>query len=287
MKKFLVSISFTMLIIFLTSCSSSVGPAENSGNDLSILSYSNSQYSFFIKDSTSYLEYIAAGRYPIWLKSKSRIGYISESGYEFIIFDFKTKNVVKNYSLENYGKVAFVRYSPILEKYLFVTYVNSLPSIAVMDTSGLINTISQSYAIANPATSGSDDWIYYLNRKNGVYNIYRMKYDGSSDMPITNSEVFTYGNFSVSYDGKYIVAPKQNLDIGYHAISIINLTSNEERLIDLSSLNILGYTSFSKDNKYIYFIGGYNREIYQINFDGSHLKKIISFPDGLNRPLQW
>ena len=73
----------------------------------------------------------------------------------------------------------------------------------------------------------------------------------------------------------------------FHYIAIIDTKTKDERLIDLSHLNVVGYTSLSKDNKYIYFTGGDNRDIHRINFNGSDLQQLTNNSEYFYRALSW
>jgi len=224
------------------------------------------------------------GCYPIWLDSKTKIGYHSPSNFMYYVIDATTKDTLNSYNITGYGTFISGRYSEHLEVFLFDVNVDGLRSIGIMDWNGNITIISREYSVTNPVCSGVDDWIYYRKNVDGIYNIFRMKPDGSSEEQITNNLEYTYGNFSISYDGNTIVAPKFNDDS--HYIAKIDTRTKQETLIDLSNLNLVGYTSFSKDNQTIYFTGDNERHLYKINFDGTGLEK-LSNTGYLYRPLFW
>jgi hypothetical protein len=236
-------------------------------------------------------EHIVDGEYPIWIESKSLIGFHSHSNTTYNVYDIEKKDTARTYNISHLHMFLHGRFSAYLNKFLFnfnhdVTYYGVHSSIALMDLDGNIETISLDYPIKNPVCSGVDDWIYFLSFIDETGDVSRMKSDGSEIEHFTASSEFIYSNFSVSYDGKYITVPKWNEN--FHSIAIIDTHTKQERLIDLTYLNLVGYTSFSKDNKYIYFTGGDRRDLYRINFDGSNL---IQYTDNSSefyyRPLSW
>ena len=250
-----------------------------------LVCYTLDQQVYIIDGDPDKPEIIANGGYPFWVDSKSMIGSNSPSNFEFYIINPETGEIVKTYDITGYGTFTFGRYSEVLDIFVFAVNHHGLPAIAIMDISGKIEIVKRDYPLYNPACNGVDDWIYYLNQQDGTFDIFRMKPDGSLDEPIAVSSDFRYGNFSVSYDGKYVSAPK--LKDNFHLIAIIDTDTKQERLIDLSHLNLVGYPSFSKDNRYIFFTGDEQRNLYMINFDGTGLKKLTSSSLRCYRPLAW
>ena len=231
-------------------------------------------------------QYLAEGRYPTWLDSKTIIGYHSPDNYIYYIMDVEQNEILKTYNIRGYGTFTMGRFSEELNKFIFQVNLNGHPSLAIMDIMGNIEITTKLHSMNNPVCSGVDDWLYYLNNIDGTRDVSRMKKDGSLDEMITSSQDYLYSNFSVSYDGNYIAVPKWN--DSFHSISIIDTRTMQERLIDLTDLNLVGYTSFSKDNKYIYLTGGDDRDIYRINFDGTNLIQITdSAFNYYYRPLSW
>jgi hypothetical protein len=283
MKKIILLILLFLSLQIILTCSRST-TGLNKEDPIDILCYGLNGQFYLINESFNSIDTFLAATYPIWLDSKTKIGFHSKSNLNYYIIDAATKDTLNSFDVTGYGTCIAGRYSEAMEIFLFDVNLHGLRSIGIMDWNGNIEIINLQYPINNPVCSGIDDWIYYLKNVDGSNDVYRIKSNGSLEEQITNSQEYLYSNFSISYDGNYIVIPKfNNLE---HYIAIIETETKNETLIDLSYLNLVGYTSFSKDNKYIYFTGDENRNLYRINFDGTGLKQLTD-KGYLYRPLSW
>jgi Tol biopolymer transport system component len=255
------------------------------GIDNSIIYYDEESNIYLQTDNSDQSSVILNGFYPFWMNSKSQIAYHSPDNYHLHIADASTYQIVKTYNISGFGTFYFGRFSIQLNLFLFTVDHHGQPAVGLMDQYGNIEIVTREYPIANPVASGIDNWIYYLNKKDGTYDIYRMKSDQSFDESITNSKDAKYSYCSVSYDGKYIVTPKHEGE--FHYLAVIETQTKNERTIDLTDLEVIGYPSFSRDNEYIYFTGGRNIDIHRIKFDGSDLKNLTKNNDRLRRALSW
>ncbi len=286
----MIKLKITPIIIIIWqifySCSSTGTGLKDKTSQLDnrIVYYGLNQMSFLSDEKSTYIDTVAYGAYPIWLDSKTKIGFHSVSNANYYIIDAENKETLNTFNLSGYGTMIAGRYSEKLEVFIFDVNNHGLRSIAIMDWDGNIDIMNNQHPVYNPVCSGVDDWIYYLKNVDGTRDVYRMKPDGSLEEEITNSLEYKYSNFSVSHDVNYIVVPKWNDD--NHFIAIIDTDTFNETLIDLTFLKLVGYTSFSKDNKYIYFTGDENRNLYQIKFDGTELKQLTNI-GYLYRPLSW
>jgi hypothetical protein len=279
-------LSVIVIIISGFNCSKELATQSDPQPDSRLLFYNLDREIYTITNNQDQPEYIFNGAYPIWLDSKSQIGFHSPFNNDYYVYDIDKDDTVRTYDITKHGGFSNGRFSEYLNKFLFSFELDGQPSIILMDLSGNIETISLDYPIKNPVCSGVDDWIYFLNFIDGTGDVSRMKSDGSEIEHFTSSADFIYSNFSVSHDGNFIAVPKWNES--YHSIAIIDTRTKQERSIDLTNLNLVGYTSFSKDNKYIYFTGGDNRDLYRINFDGSNLQQYTdSSSEYYYRPLSW
>jgi len=283
LKLFLIIIISMQIYV---SCSTNEIISNNKSSDIDnrILFYGLNRMIYISDESFSLIDTVANGVYPVWLDSKTKIGFHSPNNFYYYIIDAVTKDTLNSYDLTSYGTFVRGRYSEVLSKFIFDVNHHGFESLGIMDSEGSIQIMSLDYPIYNPVSSGTDDWIYYLKNADSTFNVCRMKLNGAVEEQITNSSEYGYGNFSVSFDGEYIVVPKKNSE--HHFIVIIDTKNFKETLIDLSSLNLVAYTSLSKDNKFIYFTGDENRNLYKINFDGTGLEQLTD-TGYLYRPLTW
>ena len=255
-----------------------------SGNP-ALVFYSLDQKIYMTSENDLKLKMIGSGGYPIWLNSKLVLGYHSTDNFYYHIYDIANNQILKSYPISGYGTFTFGRYSEYLDVFAFSVNHHGLPALAIMDIEGNIRIIKRTYPLYNPAFSGVDDWMYYLNQADGSFDIFRMKLQNEIEESIAVDTDFRYGNFSVSYDGRYLVAPK--LKDNFHLIAVINTDTREERIIDLSYLGLVGHLSFSKDMRYIFFTGGTQRDAFRLNFDGSGLTNLTKGATTSNRPMAW
>lgn len=283
MKKLIIFILLFLGGQVIFSCSHST-TGLNKEDIVDLLCYGSNGQFYLSDESFTSIDTFLSATYPIWLESKTKIGFHSKSNLNYYIIDATTKDTVNSFDITGYGTCIAGRYSEALKIFLFDVNHHGLRSLGIMDWDGNIEIINLQHPINNPVCSGIDDWIYYLKNVDGTNDVFRIKSNSSSEEQITNSQEYLYSNFSVSYDGNYIAVPKFNST--NHYIAIIDTKTKNETLIDLSYLNLVGYTSFSKDNKYIYFTGDENRNLYRINFDGTGLKQLTD-KGYLYRPLSW
>ncbi len=285
MKNFTFVILLMIICQIIFSCSNlSTVPSKNV-LDNRIIFFDGNKNIYISDEFITNIDTFASGGFPIWINSKSKVGFQSASNFFYYILDMETKDTLQIYNISGYGTFTFGRYSEVLDVFAFVVNYHGQLSLAIMDAEGNIKIITREYRIGNPTFSGSDDWLYYFQEKDGTFDINRMKIDGSQDEALTNEQDFAYGNFSVSFDGKYVVAPKRTDELKY--IAVINTSTKDERLIDMTELNSLGYTTLSKDNKYIYCASGSPSNLYRINFDGTELLQLTDNDVIYYRPLVW
>lgn len=285
MKNFTLVIFLMIICQIIFSCSDSSIVPSKGGVDNRVI-YFDSNKNIFISDEViTNIDTFITGGYPIWMDSKRKVGFHSSNNLTYYILDTQNKDTLQVYDITGYGTFMFGRYSETLDVFTFAVNHHGQPSLAIMDSEGNIDIITREYRLGNPVFSGSDDWLYYFQEQDGTLDINRMKIDGSQDESITDEKEFAYGNFSVSYDGNYIVAPKRTDELKYFAV--INTNTKDERLINMTELNSLGYTSLSKDNKYIYFTSGNPSNLYRINFDGTELIQLTDDDVKYIRPLVW
>ena len=110
-------------------------------------------------------------------------------------------------------------YIPITEEVLFRSEKFSISSIYLFNTlsetlAKLSNNETDSFSDFYPATNTSDDWIIFVSNRDGNYEIYAMKRDGSNIHGLTYTDI--EANTPVlSSDSKWIIYSQRDVTSGY------------------------------------------------------------------------
>lgn len=249
-----------------------------------VLVYTSNYESYYMKEDGTELTKFADLGSPVWMNDKKSVALQNGSQINIRRFsDFSLEKTINfNASVNGFS----LWYSPFSQKFMFTAGGSTYFRIGVVDLEGNVNIVSKNYDIGNPVMSAADNWMYYLNKEDGTWDIHRMNSDGSSDEPITSEPSAFYGNFGVSYDGTLLVAPK--IDGSKNYLSIINTGNKSESLIDVTSVGqLIGYTTITKDNQYIYFTATTNRNLFRIKIDGTDLKQLTFSTTTFHRAMAW
>ncbi len=232
--------------------------------------------------------------YPIWKDLKHKIAYQNLANYSIEIRSLDGEIGPVSECVYYPHNVLFMHFSAMLSSYLFSSQDGGMSGIAAMDRDGEnFRKISQSiYPEANPVISQFGQWIYFTRKLNGFHGIYRMDQNGENCREILSCRA-NLNTFSVSYDGSLIVSPRYVENEG--DIIVVDLESNQ--ILHEISPSVPGiplYTSFSSDNRTVYFVNGFQndyskpRNLYRVDIDGSNLEQLTHFTDKIaSRPLAW
>jgi Tol biopolymer transport system component len=300
---------FILVGLILVSCDkgpTDPGPEPVIDNDL-ILFYTrdmnsslSSIYSADLEGDHLTLRAKGPCSYPLWYNDKQSILYLNHESLDLV-----TQNLENPYALDSLLHVKknmiFPRYSKALDCLVFSHRDNGVSQIAQLDLKTLsINNIGVALKDrVNPVCSQIDNWIYYAEHNGTSYDIYRMKNDGLNPEIILADPHFNYNTFSVSANGDLLVTPKylQSTDkTEYESYIVVYDLKNRFVLheIPFAGKGIALYSSFTYDNKYIFFINGYPydfsqpRNIFRVDIDGKNMDQITFFENQLAiRPLAW
>lgn len=249
-----------------------------------VLVYTSNFESYYMKEDGTELTKFADLGSPVWMNNKKSIAL--QNGSQINVYKFSDFSLEKTINFNASVNGFSLWYSPYSQQFMFTSGGSNYFGIGVVDQSGNVNVISKNYDIGNPVMSAADNWMYYLNKEDGTWDIHRMKSDGSNDEPITTQASAFYGNFGVSYDGTLLVAPK--IDGAKNYLSIIKTADKSESLIDVTNVGqLIGYTTITKDNQYIYFTATSNRNIFRIKIDGTDLQQLTFSTNTFHRAMTW
>ncbi len=302
-NKIIILIS-TCIYLFQTGCVedplSSIFHFDNSDNRVLFYAISienNRDIGIYIMDPDSLnAELIIQGAYsyPIWQDTKDKIAYQDLTDCSVEIRSLNDRNSPPLECIPYNQNFLFMRHSILLGSYLFSSQIGGGSKIVIMNDEGdSCRTISQSnYFEGNPVTSAFGSRIYFSREVNGFDGIFRMDRNGENVGEILSCRA-NLNTFSVSYDGSLIVSPRYVDDEG--DIIVFDLESNQIlHEIFPSVPGIPLYTSFSSDNRTVYFVNGFPndyskpRNLYRVDIDGSNLEQLTHFTDRMvSRPLAW
>jgi len=181
----------------------------------------------------------------------------------------------------NYGAPSFC----FNDKIVYVTYkFNDLPQIYQMNMDGSVAglLISEPAGTTEPVC-GENNKIAYISDPLGVADL--KIYNTRTGISITTPVSGVSSRFSFSPDGSKIVYSKLNNN-GYQALYVLDLSTMSSTVL-LSQGYDAYEPSWGINNKIAFTTtkdGFSNPNIYEINPDGSGLKKLISYGDADGNP---
>ncbi|OQX94867.1 hypothetical protein B6I21_08440 [candidate division KSB1 bacterium 4572_119] len=296
-----------LLTFLLFSCvESPFEPNSNFDNDI-ILFYTREINSFFSSIYTidlngNNLNFITKGNvsYPIWYHGKNKIIYLDHGNLDLVFKDFLISSDQDCRIHINYNMI-FPRFSRSLNCIVFSHRQGGISQIAEMDLATLLvrNIGSSPNHRINPVCSAVDNWIYYSEKKDSSYDIYRIKEDGSDLELMLSDPIYNFNTFSVSADGSLLVSPKYFVSMDqteYDSYLVVFDIASKSVLYEIPFVGngVALYSSLTYNNEYILFVNGIPnnfaipRNIFRMRIDGKSLKQITFFENQLAvRPLAW
>lgn len=246
-----------------------------------------------IKDKSYKIFDLIDGRYPIWINEQHDKFMFLRNTNELCEFDLSSHKVK---TINSFSKnVNFLFYSQSLNRILFDYLENGYWNLGYVNTYGedFHIILSDSNKEKYPITPKSSNWIYYHVIKDNLFQIYRIKYDGSQNEKFIHSEMHC-GYPAFSKNGEKMVYTKFSLDSTHFQVIVRDMKTGEETSIDVSEIGQPIYPTFDNSGEYIYLpiiIGPniWDRPLFRIKIDGSEITQ-LTYTNRYNyftRPRFW
>lgn len=286
MKLKLISISILFLFscLIFNGCNTPIEPERLNESDNKILvneyillsTGGDPGYTYRILPDGSDFKRISSYGFAVWINDK--MSYAVQSYTNIYILNSLTDKLEKTIELTLYG--GGINYSPVLNMFIYnwgkeLAFVDFLGESFYYPVEGLYKGV----------TSYVDKWVYYLDTNVGRKGIYRLDI-GETLETIVLSTSYSYGAFSVSYDGNYLVSVSSSN--GNRYLSIINTNTKTVFHINMTDKvkSIKGEPVFSKGGEFIYFFDD-EKSLYVIDKSGNNFQRILKSNISFNRIKTW
>ena len=223
---------------------------------------------------------LGSGDNPGWANNKSQ--FFIRNGSNINVYNSITENFVHRYrtnaSLQN------PVYMEATSQFVS-SWSGQTQKFIVINPDSSTTEIQKIYSIYEPTVNAVNDWIYFTSAKNGpLYDIYRMKTDGSREETVLADPQFRFLEISMSYDGTYLVGIRQDPTFTFWWIFVHNLETEVTIYNSASSIGIAGFDkiSITPDNQFIIFKNRENNDYYRMTINGSDVTRLTTLGNGLS-----